>query len=53
MIFLRLFYEFFMTGLFSVGGGLATLPFLQKMPDNTGHFAVGSGVVNGEREELP
>ena len=26
MIFLRLFYEFFKVGLFSVGGGLATLP---------------------------
>ena len=25
----------------------------RTMPDNTGHFAVGSGVVNGEREELP
>lgn len=38
MIFLRLFYEFFMTGLFSIGGGLATLPFLQKMADDTGWF---------------
>ena len=24
-------YEFFKTGLFSVGGGLATLPFLYEM----------------------
>ncbi len=31
MILLRLFYEFFKTGLFSVGGGLATLPFLYEM----------------------
>lgn len=38
MIFLKLFYEFFMTGLFSVGGGLATLPFLQRMADATGWF---------------
>ena len=28
MILFRLFFEFFKTGLFSVGGGLATLPFL-------------------------
>ncbi len=28
---LLLFYEFFKTGLFAVGGGLATLPFLYKM----------------------
>ena len=31
MIFLRLFWEFFKTGLFSVGGGLATLPFLKAI----------------------
>ena len=31
MIILRLMYEFFKTGLFSVGGGLATLPFLYEM----------------------
>jgi len=31
MIFLRLFYEFLKTGLFSVGGGLATLPFLRDI----------------------
>ncbi|MBR0163188.1 MAG: chromate transporter [Lachnospiraceae bacterium] len=34
----RLFFEFFKTGLFSVGGGLATLPFLYEMSDNTGWF---------------
>lgn len=28
MVYLHLFYEFFKTGLFAVGGGLATLPFL-------------------------
>lgn len=27
MILLRLMYEFCKTGLFAVGGGLATLPF--------------------------
>lgn len=31
MIYLLLFYEFFKTGLFAVGGGLATLPFLYDM----------------------
>ncbi len=39
MVFLRLFYEFFKTGLFSVGGGLATLPFLYEMSGNTGWFS--------------
>ncbi|MCR5272632.1 MAG: chromate transporter [Lachnospiraceae bacterium] len=38
MIFLRLFFEFFKTGLFSVGGGLATVPFLQNMAVKTGWF---------------
>ena len=28
MLYLQLFWEFFKTGLFAVGGGLATLPFL-------------------------
>lgn len=31
MLYLRLFFEFFKTGLFAVGGGLATIPFLQDM----------------------
>ena len=31
MILLRLFYEFAKVGLFAVGGGLATIPFLQHM----------------------
>lgn len=38
MIYLRLFWEFFKTGLFSVGGGLATLPFIYDMSDRTGWF---------------
>ncbi len=33
MIYLLLFFEFFKTGLFSVGGGLATIPFLIKMTE--------------------
>ena len=28
MIFLQLFYEFFKIGLFAIGGGLVTVPFL-------------------------
>ncbi len=38
MIYLRLFYEFFKAGLFSVGGGLATIPFLTDMAARTGWF---------------
>lgn len=38
MIYLTLFWEFFKTGLFSIGGGLATLPFLSKMSDTYGWF---------------
>ena len=39
MIFLRLFYEFFKVGLFSIGGGLATIPFLSDMGARTGWFS--------------
>lgn len=35
---LRLIYEFLKTGLFSVGGGLATIPFLVKMGEKYGYF---------------
>ena len=45
MLLLRLFYEFFKVGLFSVGGGLATLPFLYAMADKTGWFT-GADVTN-------
>lgn len=38
MIYLQLFWEFFQTGLFAIGGGMATLPFLRKMADATGWF---------------
>ena len=38
MIYLRLFWEFFKTGLFAVGGGMATLPFLYDISDKTGWF---------------
>ena len=38
MIYLKLFWEFLKIGLFSVGGGMATLPFLYDMADRTGWF---------------
>lgn len=38
MIYLQLFLEFFKIGLFAIGGGLATLPFLQD-------FAARSGMI--------
>lgn len=38
MIYLRLFYEFAKTGLFAIGGGLATLPFLSTIGQKTGWF---------------
>ena len=39
MLYLRLFWEFFKTGLFAVGGGMATLPFLYAMSAKTGWFS--------------
>lgn len=38
MIYLHLFWEFFKTGLFAVGGGMATIPFLYNISDATGWF---------------
>ena len=38
MLLLQLFYEYFKVGLFAVGGGLATLPFLTELGDRTGWF---------------
>ncbi len=39
-IYFILFFEFFKTGLFAVGGGLATLPFLYDMADKYSWFPV-------------
>ena len=33
MVFLQLFYEFFMIGLFALGGGNAAIPFLYDLAD--------------------
>ena len=41
LVYLQLFYEFFKAGLFAVGGGLATLPFLSDMADKTNWFTQG------------
>ena len=39
LIFIKLFFEFFKTGLFAFGGGLATMPFLYNMSESTGWFS--------------
>ena len=41
MIYLRLFWEFFKVGLFSIGGGMATIPFLTDLGERTGWFTSG------------
>ena len=38
MIYLQLFWEFFKTGLFAVGGGMATIPFLKAIGESTGWY---------------
>ena len=38
MLYLRLFYEFAKAGLFAIGGGMATIPFLYDMSESTGWF---------------
>lgn len=35
---LRMMWEFFKAGLFAVGGGMATIPFLQAMGEKYGYF---------------
>lgn len=40
-VYLRLYWEFFKTGLFAVGGGMATLPFLQSIGETTGWYTYG------------
>lgn len=41
MILLELYFEFFKIGLFAVGGGLATLPFLYELADTKGWIQIG------------
>ena len=38
ILYWKLFFEFFKTGLFAIGGGLATLPFLHEIAIKTNWF---------------
>lgn len=40
MIYLELFWEFFKIGLFAIGGGPATLPFISSLGERTGWFTM-------------
>jgi len=40
MIYLQLFWEYFKIGLFAVGGGQATIPFLTELCTKTGWFTM-------------
>lgn len=40
MEYLILFWEFFKIGLFAVGGGPATIPYLMKLPENYDWFTM-------------
>lgn len=45
MLYLKLFFEFFKTGLFAIGGGLATIPFLNEIGMKT-HWFTTSELTN-------
>lgn len=56
MIWALLFIEFFKTGLFAIGGGLATIPFLKAMSQNMGWFdekLLGNMIAVGESTPGP
>jgi chromate transporter len=38
-LMLQVIFRFFMTGLFAIGGGLATIPFINEMSVNYGWFS--------------
>lgn len=40
MIYLKLYFEFFKIGLFAIGGGMATIPFLKHLSETTGWFSL-------------
>lgn len=42
MIYIKLFYEFFKIGLFTFGGGMATIPYLMDLAEKTGWYEVES-----------
>ncbi len=37
-LLLKLFWEFFKIGIFAIGGGMATIPFLQELGQRSGWF---------------
>ena len=41
IIYLKLFWEFFKAGLFAIGGGMATVPFLPEISRKTGWCTAG------------
>lgn len=45
MIYLHLFFEFFKIGIFSFGGGYATIPFLYSLAERYGWFS-SADIVN-------
>jgi chromate transporter len=45
MIYLQLFFEFFKIGLFAIGGGLATIPFIQNLSDKY-HWFTTEDIIN-------
>ena len=49
MSFIFLYLEFFQIGLFAVGGGFATLPFLFLMVNNSGTFIRETGWLSTEQ----
>ena len=44
MIYLLLFFEFFKIGLFAIGGGLVTVPFLFDLTEKYTWFLPGTHV---------
>lgn len=46
MTFLLLFYEFFKVGLFSIGGGLTTLPFLYSLAERRPEWFSAKNIVD-------
>ena len=46
MVHLALFWEFFKIGLFSIGGGLATLPFLYKLAETHPHWITAAQIAD-------
>lgn len=56
MTLVYLIYEFFKTGLFSIGGGLATIPYLTQMVDRYGwitHQQLGNIIAIAESTPGP